>query len=155
MELGDRIAALRKRRGLNQSELARALGLKPQAVQAWEKGGGIRPGKFEALASALGVSLGELLLGDDYASGPHVAKPSRDVLPYAHDRIQETLGKRNRAFDMREDVDMLCQIYAWAVEDGGTLSPDHLIEFGQRLSPHTQGGSDETGGVGRTRKAAR
>src|SRR3546814_13782196 len=69
MELGARIAHYRSQAGLNQSELARAMkpAVTPQTVQAWEKGGGIRQSKFESLASALGISLGTLLIGDDYA----------------------------------------------------------------------------------------
>src|SRR3546814_5347473 len=70
MELGARIAHYRSQAGLNQSELARAMkpAVTPQTVQAWEKGGGIRPSKFESLASALGISLGTLLLGEDRKS---------------------------------------------------------------------------------------
>src|SRR3546814_6576553 len=81
MELGARIAHYRSQAGLNQSELARAMkpAVTPQTVQAWEKGGGIRPSKFESLASALGISLGTLLLGDDYAdpSQPVRIDPAR------------------------------------------------------------------------------
>src|SRR3546814_2407417 len=42
-----RIAQYRSQAGLNQSELARAMkpAVTPQTVQAWEKGGGIRPSK--------------------------------------------------------------------------------------------------------------
>ena len=35
--IAERIAAARKAAGLNQSELARACGVTPQAVQKWEK----------------------------------------------------------------------------------------------------------------------
>src|SRR3546814_8041362 len=65
----------------------------PQTVQAWEKGGGIRPSKFESLASALGISLGTLLLGDDYAD------PSQPV------RIDPaTLAEALKLVDYDEDL---------------------------------------------------
>ena len=37
-QIASNIAEARKRSGLNQSELARRLGIRPQSVQQWEKG---------------------------------------------------------------------------------------------------------------------
>ncbi|WP_230379062.1 XRE family transcriptional regulator [Pseudomonas putida] len=50
------IAEARERLGINQSELARRLGITPQSVQAWESGRSFpRPSKFKEIANVLGV----------------------------------------------------------------------------------------------------
>lgn len=61
--LADRIRQARERHGWNQSELARALGVSPQTVQQWEKGGGVRQDRLEELARALVVTPDWLLFG--------------------------------------------------------------------------------------------
>lgn len=60
--LAEIIATARQRQGLNQSELARQLGVTPQSVQAWESGRSApRPAKFQELARALGIRSQALL----------------------------------------------------------------------------------------------
>lgn len=66
---GTELARLRTEKGLNQSELARAVGVTPQAVQKWE-GGQSKPrtSKVTEIATALSVSpskLVALLMGAD------------------------------------------------------------------------------------------
>lgn len=64
-ETGRRIAKAREDKGLNQSELARRLGVTPQSVQAWESGKNVpRNQKLSSIAEVLGVSVGYLLVGD-------------------------------------------------------------------------------------------
>lgn len=61
-EIGQIIASAREAKGMNQSELARAVGVSPQAVQKWEGGSSTpRPTKIPLLAGALGISPRELL----------------------------------------------------------------------------------------------
>lgn len=56
------ITEARQRQGLNQSELARELGVTPQSVQAWESGRSVpRPAKFQEIARALGIRSQSLL----------------------------------------------------------------------------------------------
>lgn len=63
MTFAERLAHAREQAGLTQTQLARQLGLTPQAVQKWEAGGGHpAPSRLPALAQALGVSV-DLLLG--------------------------------------------------------------------------------------------
>lgn len=60
--IGKRIAAAREAVGLNQSELARALSVKPQSVQAWEADKNVpRPKKLEAIAAILKTSISHLM----------------------------------------------------------------------------------------------
>lgn len=57
-----RIAAAREAQGLNQSELARKLGVSPQSVQAWEAGRTApRNQRIKHLSEVLGVSVAYLM----------------------------------------------------------------------------------------------
>ncbi|AZP73470.1 XRE family transcriptional regulator [Pseudomonas poae] len=54
------ITEAREKQGLNQSELARMLGVTPQAVQAWESGRSLpRPKKLVEIARALKIPLAQ------------------------------------------------------------------------------------------------
>lgn len=62
--IAERIISARKAKNLNQSELARALKVTPQAVQSWEVGKSQPKGpRIEALANILGVSVQYLITG--------------------------------------------------------------------------------------------
>lgn len=66
MDIKDRIKEARVKAGLNQSELARALGVSPQTVQQWEAGDtSPRKKKVEAMKSILGVEPEWILFGQD------------------------------------------------------------------------------------------
>lgn len=76
--IGKRIAAARELAGLNQSELARALKVTPQSVQAWESDKNTpRPKKLESLADILGVSISNLVESEDLDVGGDQADPQR------------------------------------------------------------------------------
>ena len=61
-DLGVRIAALRRERGLTQDELATRMNITPQAISKWERGAGLPDLTLVPyLATALGVTVGELL----------------------------------------------------------------------------------------------
>ena len=60
--IGNRIAELRKARGLTQTELARRLKVSYQAVSKWENGKSLPDfGIIDSLAEELGVTMTELL----------------------------------------------------------------------------------------------
>lgn len=77
--IGKRIAMAREAAGMNQSELARALNVKPQAVQKWESGGAPRHSRIQEIAEKLNVTAAYLLTdgadhakAHDYGSGLNV-----------------------------------------------------------------------------------
>lgn len=67
-KIGQRIAEVREARGLSQSELARRLGVKPQAVQKWEAGGAPRTHRIEAIANVLETTVRNLVDNDENAT---------------------------------------------------------------------------------------
>lgn len=70
-DLASRIASARKAKNLNQSELARLLDLKPQAVQSWESGKATpKSNRIQDLCRALGVNPAYLLGDDDSSTTP-------------------------------------------------------------------------------------
>lgn len=68
-KIGKRIAELRKANGLTQMGLADALGISFQAVSNWERGNTMPDiSKLQELAGILGVSVDELLGGEEKAA---------------------------------------------------------------------------------------
>lgn len=143
MDLGTRIASLRQKRDLNQSELARLLGLTPQAVQAWEKGGGIRPDKFEPLATALGVSVAELLLGDEAPSQPARLHPptlaaSMMVLRKAYKRV-------DRVYDLETEPEQFRDTYEALQAMAGGASPENVIDISDIIADRLRNPTEKRG----------
>jgi transcriptional regulator with XRE-family HTH domain len=87
-EIGRRIAAERENKGISQSELARALGISPQAVQKWEDGGRPRFARLPTIADALGVDLRVLVRGTLYEAALQSADEIPDV-NVARDRVRK------------------------------------------------------------------
>lgn len=58
--LSERIAELRRERGLTQEQLGQPLGVSAQAVSKWEKGGAPDVELLPALADQLGVTVDAL-----------------------------------------------------------------------------------------------
>ena len=78
LDIAERLAQMRRRRGLSQGELARALGLSRQAVSKWERGESSPDTEnLVALADFYGVSLDELVRPGCSAE----AKPAADREP--------------------------------------------------------------------------
>lgn len=79
-----RIAQAREHKGLNQSELARAMGVTPQAVQNWESGKASPRGtRLTELAKVLGVPVQELLVGP-VRQGSHHCENETDPAKLTH-----------------------------------------------------------------------
>lgn len=79
-KLIERIIKARTARGMNQSDLAAALKVSPQAVQKWENGGMPRSSRIAEIAKALGVTEQYLLVGDGSAPQANASSDSRDDL---------------------------------------------------------------------------
>ncbi|MCG9081136.1 LexA family protein [Laribacter hongkongensis] len=80
-EIGKRIAEARTSKGLNQSELARLVGVSPQAVQKWESGGAPKGARIQAVASALGTTVEYLLTGSSGGAPAKTVCPDCNVDP--------------------------------------------------------------------------
>lgn len=78
MELQERLAELRRERGLSQKELARELGVTRQAVSKWERGV-IAPATINliALGRVYGIPLDELVNEEPPIKEPAVAVAER------------------------------------------------------------------------------
>ena len=61
---GERLRLVREHRQMNQSELARRLGVSPQAGQKWEAGGMPKATRINEIARVLFLSPEDLLYGD-------------------------------------------------------------------------------------------
>jgi len=79
---GERLQLVREHRQMNQSELARRLGVSPQAVQKWEAGGMPKATRINEIARVLFLSPEELLYGDlqKILSKSSDAEPPHDTL---------------------------------------------------------------------------
>lgn len=65
-EFGDRVRAARRKAGLKQRELAKAMGITPHIISYWENGQRM-PGVYNVykLSKALNVSANYLVLGEE------------------------------------------------------------------------------------------
>lgn len=73
MDLGSRIAAWRKSKGLSQRELAEALGLTPPAIYQWEDGTTVpSTTHLVAMAELLGITMERF-----YGRPPRESKESK------------------------------------------------------------------------------
>ncbi|MFE0378326.1 helix-turn-helix domain-containing protein [Streptomyces inhibens] len=81
MHIGDRLRTVRKRRGLNQRELAAASGVSVSLIRQLEQGtvDGTRMETAHKLASALRVNTSSLLERDDEAAPAETAEPWRPL----------------------------------------------------------------------------
>lgn len=116
--LADRIRQARERHGWNQSELARALQVSPQTVQQWEKGGGVRQDRLEALARALVVAPDWLLFGATAKPSTASQIPELDA-PTLKDTIAGLRWRYQLAgteFEVEQELEVLALALAWALD---------------------------------------
>ncbi|BDF66715.1 hypothetical protein CE91St43_06870 [Oscillospiraceae bacterium] len=75
---GTAVKALREKKGYTQKQLADRLGVSDKAVSKWETGRGLPDlSLLEPLAQALGVSVAELLSGEQITNANRSANPKR------------------------------------------------------------------------------
>lgn len=175
MTLGERLRGALKARDMSQSELARRLGLKHQAVNQWAGDRG-RPSlkRLEEIADVLGVSVAELLGDADAApeGRPGVITPGarfeavREIIWRRHGGIRQAARdmrvpqakleaiRSGTAQPTRDEIVLLC---GWAdcprafIEQGRLEGMRaelawHLGHSAPHLVPHLSGGEASGGG---------
>ena len=142
---GSAIKALREDRGLTQDRLADRLGVSGKAVSRWETGRGYPDiTLLEPLASALGVSVAELLSGEQITNQNRSANPLRgkfyvcpvcgNVVPSAGSAGVSCCGVALPPLEA-EEPDGSHAILAEPVEDewfvsiGHPMTKEHYISF--------------------------
>ncbi len=122
-ELGARIRALRKERGLSQEALAQALEVSRQAVTKWEDGSSLpSTANLFALSGFFGVPLAELTgtpEGNTPQRSSHIGKAAPHPCKSPEDWRMDFAGhQRSGIACMRRAV-----FYCWAAHSGGCF--DH------------------------------
>lgn len=142
--IGDRLRAERSNAGISQRELARRLSLSPSLISQIESGLS-KPsvGTLYAIVTELGVSLDQMIRGDDYEAGGNGTVPA-DPVPLVHPNQRKAIdldsGVRweELTATTEDGVDFLEAIY----EVGGASTPDeslmrhHGREYGYVVSGH-------------------
>ncbi len=105
--LSERIAALRKARGLTQEQLGRLVGVSSQAVGKWEKGGAPDVELLPVLAGQLGVSIDTLF-------GLECREP---------ENVELALGRWLRGFPADDRMNQLCRLIWFSIK---YLLPERL-----------------------------
>ena len=159
---GERIAASRENKGMNQSELARMLGVSPQSVQAWEANKNIpRQQRLKAIAEALSVTA-SYLMGEsnvphvgwaNVEEGPPITSPIRriDIVGIAQlgqggywinlelaEGFVETYSRDEDAYALRLKGDSMSP----AIRDGwvAVCEPNHRLVPGEYVMVTTTDG---------------
>ncbi|MDE7271932.1 MAG: helix-turn-helix domain-containing protein [Lachnospiraceae bacterium] len=111
--LSERIAALRKERGLTQEQLGKMVGVSYQAVGKWEKGGAPDVELLPVLAAQLGVTIDALFGLDD---GEQI-------------NIEDTLYRWMLTVPRNQRIDRLCRLI-WSAA-GAVISdkPENAIDI--------------------------
>lgn len=141
MEVGEKIRALRKARGLSQAALGQACGVTRAAVQQWEKGvTHPNPDHLQEAAEVLGVSAGQLIGG-----GAEIPAPGIDA-SLLEDTIEAILiAKGDKPFTPASMAVACVELYALLLQRGEIsesnrrdLAKDALLDtlFEQRAANH-------------------
>lgn len=93
-ELSERIAALRKERGLTQEQLGNMVGVSSQAVSKWEKGGTPDIELLPILSRQLGVTIDDLF-----------GMEGRE-----QENVADAVGRWLRGFLSKERIDQFCRL---------------------------------------------
>lgn len=135
MSLGDTVGRLLAARKMSKAALGRKLGISGQAVGMWIKGPGLpKPGRLQALADALDVSVADLLGGTARYSetqtdfdGPR-ASPEYSQLPVVSQAVADLLRSESVAVTQT-------RLTEWALEVLEIASDrDRRLAFEERLA---------------------
>jgi len=136
--IASRITAAREKLGLNQSELGRLLGVRPQSVQAWESGKNIpRHKRLVEIAHALGINPSSLIdLSDE--EEPLDAAPEPDD-SFITSRITKLVIARRPGIGTRgvkRDIATTCgvsyeAVRQWFAGDTGNIKNENLAALAE------------------------
>ena len=120
IKIGEKIKQLRSRDGRKQEDLAKALGVSPQAVSRWEANGGYPDMELiPAIANYFNISIDELF---------GYSKDRQEKLKSILEKAEKALNEQG---DMTECVEMLR-----AAAEEFPSEPKVLINLGYALSMH-------------------
>lgn len=136
---------LQQKNGGNQSEMARFVGVSPQAVQKWMSGDSEPRGKnLDRAAEFLGISAAELKFGSD-AEGPaiiavHPEDPLHpDMVYIPESRIQFSAGNGHVVFDYEIVEDQEPASYKLSFFQKNGMNPNRVKRFratGDSMAPN-------------------
>ncbi len=125
-KVGERIAALRRKRNMTQAELAEKLGISYQAVSSWERGATMPDiGKLLELSRALGTSVDALLGG-------------REEEAAAQEPAAEEKSDAQAEQAAEQDGDDVFESFGGSLRDMMTKMRDNLHEQGKLLHDNLQ-----------------
>lgn len=97
MTIGERIAKIRRERGMTQTDLGNRIGVTKQTICSYERRGNMHPSTVSAIADALGVSRATLL------GIPEDAATIDPVLGYLDDRERALIADFRQLNDIGQD----------------------------------------------------
>lgn len=137
LELKDRLKIARAAKGLGQSELARRVGVTPQAIQAIESGKVQKPTNIVGIAAVLGVDPA-YLLGD--VPGIPGRTPIVGIARAGTDQIDYSLGQGELGDteppEMASETTVALEVRGSSM--GGRIEDGDLVFYDDRREPVTQ-----------------
>jgi transcriptional regulator with XRE-family HTH domain len=135
-ELKDRVRALRERKRMSQADLARRVGVTPQAIQAIERGKVKKPQNLTAIAKALSVNPDFLLEGinqqNRLVSVVGIATAGNGAVDYSEG--QGNLGE-TEAPEMSTEHTVALEVRGDSM--GGRIEDGDLVFYDDRRQPVT------------------
>lgn len=117
--IGKRIQAFRRDRGLTQDELAARLCITAQAISKWERGVGLPDVTIlPALADALGVTVGTLFGEDELTLNNNEETESFDTVPI---NKEDEIVEEDEEYDWFDEIDELDEIEDFSPSEKASL----------------------------------
>jgi transcriptional regulator with XRE-family HTH domain len=129
-----RLASARKAAGLDQTELAKALGVSQQTVSEWERGESTpRPKRMKAIAAVLGTTTFSLM-SEDMGRTPFAQQPGKvvhkidpRVMEIALEVAEGGMGDQYTTAPMEVRAKVLSLLYSYLIERIGRESRAELV----------------------------
>jgi len=133
MNIGNKIKALRKAKGITQEQLAGAIGISFQAVSKWENGIALPDITLvPMLANYFGVSTDELLGFNLAEKEERIEKAVDEAYKFRESNPQKSRAILEKALNIYPENDILLNNILYVVTD-----PDETIDIASRLAERT------------------